>query len=280
MIVLPISIAGLWCASWIVGAAAYTARKQGAALVHAYGQLLPAFAATTCLGFFIANTSREPATRQLVLWVHHTSFFALFAFLGVAQFLQAEAWWKRRFGCPDVAVASSYRRLWLLTELLPGAIAATIFLTGLRLLWEAPGANSPSQVWLMLIIPAFGVFFFDGILGYTPIVRRWTRYWDAASTRPGSASPGNKPTFGEHVQLLMHFLSWPILFALGALHYHFANPVSDWIASAQQDLDFLPAGWPSIVVAMLLWSLGGAAVVAMRTWLKESSGAHPLANCD
>jgi hypothetical protein len=51
---------------------------------------------------------------------------------------------------------------------MPAPIALTIFLTGLRLIWDWPQANSPSSLWLFALILGFSLFFWDGILGYQP----------------------------------------------------------------------------------------------------------------
>jgi len=253
-----------WFVLWMVCGAAYTARKDGEASVRAIGQLLPAFAASTCLISFIAYPVRDPTSRGIVLWLHHAGFIGLFCFLSAVQYLQIEAWWKRRLGRSARSVAESYRRLWLLTEILPGTAAIIILLTGLRLLWEMPEAVSPAELWLMIIICVFGFFFFDGLLGFTPIVRRWQTCWQAISTGRLTATDRTPPMTLESLQLFAHFASWPCLFALGITRYNPPNPVSNQVSLIEGGLRFLPPGWPAVIVAVGMWAAAGAVVLAIR----------------
>lgn len=78
------------------------------------------------------------------------AFSLLFLFLALSQYMEAEAWWAIRRASSISATASAYRRLWILTELIPAPVAVAIFLTGLRLLWESPARNSSSMnLWLV-----------------------------------------------------------------------------------------------------------------------------------
>jgi hypothetical protein len=113
---------------------------------------------------------------HVVLWLHRTAFFSLFAFLSIAQFLRFQAWWQIRQECPSQCLAATVQRLWALTEIAPAPIALIIFLTGLRLIWDKPAKNAPSELRLSALIASFSVFFFDGIVGYQPAVRKMVRY--------------------------------------------------------------------------------------------------------
>jgi hypothetical protein len=161
-------------------------------------------------------------------------------------------------------VAATYHRLWLLTELLPGAIAVTIFLTGLRLLWEAPQANLLPQVWLLIILMVFGFFFFDGLLGFTPIVRRRKAHSDATMNESLPASRIASYSVWDSVQLFIHFVSWPFLLFLGVFRYDAPNLVSNWLGLLESSLQFLPEGWPAVLIAVAIWALAGAVVLCVR----------------
>lgn len=259
-----ILIAGGWLAIWLGVAAGRTAKLDGDRLVRALGALLPAFAATTCLGAFVLHPHRAAATRLVTLWAHHASFIALFAFLLAAQFLQIEAWWKRRLARPVASISNTYDRLWVLTELCPGAIAATILLTGLRLIWESPNVDYPAQAWLAMIMILFGFFSFDGVAGFTPIVRTWRTRWRTAAEAGQAPRSDRWGEVGDCVQLFVHFASWPAVFLLGLKRYDPPNWVSAWLAGLGHDLAFLPTGWGPVVIALSMWASTGAAVVGAR----------------
>jgi len=253
-----------WIVLWILFGAAHTSNKDGDALVRAIGTLLPGFAATTCLFYFAVFSERGATPRAIALWVHHASFFALLAFLMAAQFLQVEGWWKIRCARSISSIAATYRRMWLITALLPGPIAITIFMTGLYLIWEEPQENSPTHVWLMLVIFLFGFFFFDGLLGFAPIVRRWRNHWEEAAINRSQATGARQPSLWESSQIFIHLASWPSLFWLGLSRYDIANPISNWGELAKQRLRFLPLGVPDIILALAIWLFAGAIVIFVR----------------
>jgi uncharacterized membrane protein len=260
---VQIVIGCIWLAAWLTLGSRLTAAKERDVYVRTVGSLLPAFSATSCAVFFSLNPIRGPANHALVLWLHHASVIALFAFLMAAQFLQLEAWWKQRRERSAASVASSYHRLWLLTELAPGAIAITILLSGLRLLWDSPDTTLISQPWLVIIIASTGVFFFDGLLGFTPIVRRRRVTWNAKSRNESTA--GMQPTSAwEDTQIFAHSFAWPFLFFLGLYRFNAPNSASDFLMSVQHHLLFLPEGWRAVVLAAFIWALPGVVVVVLR----------------
>jgi len=260
----------VWLACWIVLGAKALATKAGDKRIAPVQILLRAFTVSTWLGIFALAFQPHSIGLAMALWCHHAAILALFCFLIVGQFFQAEAWWgiqKRRFG----AVAASYQRFWVLTELFPAPIALTILLTGLRLVWEGAAANppvqekSPATFWLLAIIVGFGVFFWDGILGYTPIVRKWKTQWEHVHTGslPLDAAP-LRPELSDTLQLLVHFLSWPAVFLCGVYRWDISNPATDFVSNAIHKLAFLPVGWPEVVVAAAIWLLTGGIVAAIR----------------
>src|SRR5262249_21996837 len=124
-------IAGIfaWLLAWMFICARSAGAKSGDAYIKALGAILPGFViASSICGFAIVH-DREAAFRSVVLWVHHAAIAALFVFLAASQYLQIEA---LRRSMRGKSVAESYRRLWILTEILPGPIALAILITGLR----------------------------------------------------------------------------------------------------------------------------------------------------
>lgn len=229
------------------------------------GSALLAIATLSLLLVFAAIPDRG-RIRPLVLRVHETAFSGLFAFLVASELLQARAWLQIRRGKTAASVASSMRKMWTLSEIAPAPIAIAIFLTGLRLIWESPATNSPSQLWLLLLILSFGVFFFDGILGYQPIVRGMYLYWRDAAQRElpvGQAAREWRAASGC-VQLLLHCLSWPLVFAVGILRWTTPNPISLVVGRGEHALLFLPPGWPQAATAVMLWAVAGCAVLLAR----------------
>jgi hypothetical protein len=135
----------MWPAGWLVLGSRYTARKQGDELVEAYGGVLMAFAIATSL-IACVSAGRHSVVSVLALWIHHVATWSLFAFLLAGEAFQWEAWWRIRDKATVTEVAATYRRLWILTTIVPAPIAITIFLTGLRLIWQSPERNSPGDI--------------------------------------------------------------------------------------------------------------------------------------
>lgn len=255
-----IGVIFVWLLVWMLICVYSTAMKSGDAYVRALGTILPGFVIASSICSFVIVHDHVETFRSIVLWMHHAAIAALFAFLVTSEYFQVEALKRSVQGKP---VDDSYRRLWVLTETLPGPIALTILLTGLRLIWEDPQTYSPEHSWLLILIAGFSLFFWDGLLGFMPIVRRiWSRT-KAAAHRAGGTSK-LVLSGSDSVQLLLHFVSLPPLIAVGIARPHFANPVSNWISSLEGGLSFLPTGWPQATAAILIWLAIGVAVFAAR----------------
>jgi hypothetical protein len=259
----------LWVGIWLCLASKYTATKEGDALVQAFSRLLPAFVVITCLIAFAAIPARTSVVSAMVLWLHHMSFWLLFVFLIAGQYFQVEAWWKIRSRMSRQSVGATYRRFWILTEIVPAPVALMIFLTGLRLIWQASGniaspngGNSLSAFWLQTLIIGFSLFFWDGIFGYTPIVRALRKSWDTESG--ATESRQQAPPFIESIQLLIHLLSWPLVFLVGVFRWDFPTVLTSPIEAAEHRLGFLPTGWPEVTMAIVLWLLIGLLVSLTR----------------
>jgi hypothetical protein len=260
----------LWLAAWIGIASRYTATKRDDALVTAMAALMKAFVAASCLVLFSA-LPRGTAAWTLVLWMHHAAFSMLLFFLIAAQFLQAEAGWRIHTGSPAGDVATTFRRLWILTELAPAPIAMAILATGLRLIWEAPAANRPSQPWLFALLVAFSFFFWDGILGYQPIVRELRRHWVAADRRgiaTAAAFKGSK--MGRRTaQLSAHLVSFPFVFLLGLFKPDFHNPLAGAVARIEHLMSGAAPGWPEVLAACSVWLTVGLVLLCVRQLLRR-----------
>ena len=259
----------LWVGVWLCVASKYTAKKEGDGLVKAFSRLLPAFVVITCLIAFAVIPARRSVLSVMVLWLHHMSFWLLFVFLLAGQYFQVEAWWKIRTRMSRQSVGATYRRFWILTEIVPAPVALMIFLTGLRLIWQASGniaspngGNSLSAFWLQALIIGFSLFFWDGIFGYTPIVRGLRKSWETESG-PAESRP-EAPPFIESIQLLIHLLSWPLVFLVGVFRWDFPTVLTTPIEGAEHGLSFLPTGWPEITIAIVMWLSIGLLVSAVR----------------
>jgi hypothetical protein len=256
-----------WLTVWVWIIAACAAAKEDDALVATSGWLLPAFCVTTCLAAFLAVPLRQPVFHRITLWAHDASMFLLLLFLISAEYFQAEAWWRIRRRCTTRSVAACFRRFWVLTEIMPAPIALTIFLTGLRLIWDSPQANSPSSLWLSGLVLGFSLFFWDGIFGYQPVVRRVWGNWNRA-VEAGFPTADAVPTphyVTDSLQLLVHSLSWPLVFLLGLFRWNTVTPLTQPISQVTERLRFLPFGWPEVTAAALLWLVTGTAVSLLRT---------------
>ncbi len=172
----------LWLTGWLVLASRDAAVTRGDDRVARLSVLLKAFTVTTCLAV-LGVPRRGIDMRLLTLWLHHAAIGMLFVFLLAAQYQQAEAWWRIRRGMSAGAVAASYRRLWLLTELVPAPVAMVILFTGLRLIWETPRLHPLAEPWLFALVVGFSLFFWDGIITYLPVTRTLRHHWAEADRR-------------------------------------------------------------------------------------------------
>jgi hypothetical protein len=264
----------LWLVAWMwLGARACAVSESAERRVGVLRKVGPAFVLTT-IGLTTAILpSQHPAAYLLALWAHHVAFALLFLFLAAAQFLQAEAWWGIRAGRPTEWVARSYRRLWVMTEVVPAPVALTVLASGLRLIWEAPTRSAPASVWLMLMVAAFSAFFWDGIFWYQPAVRDLHAYWarETARSTPVAQAARGARSVGRSVQFLAHFLSLPVIFWLGVTRWDPANPVGSYLLRVEARLTFLPEGLPQVLWALVLWVTMGPLVLGVRAF------AHRLA---
>jgi hypothetical protein len=253
-----------WILVWIFVLGRAAAVRDDDALVKLFAKALPAFSAASFLLFYAAVPRRGPVF-GIVVWMHHAAFIALFAFLSVAQCLITQAWWQVRLALETNSIAATYRRVWILTELVPAPIAIAVFLTGMRLIWESP-ADSPASTWLLILICSFSLFFFDGLLGYSTIIRKTHHHWQSCARDkiPAPQAAHASLSTADYLQLTVHFISWPLLLAVGIRRWNWPNPISDRLVEVEHRLSRLPEGWSRVVVALILWLIPGALVVLVR----------------
>jgi len=260
-------LAGMaWLIVWVWIIVTCVAAREGDALVAIFRSLLPAGCTATCLASFLTVPERQPTFHRITLWAHHASVFLLFLFLITAEYFQAEAGWRIWHRCSTQSVAASFRRLWLLTELTPAPIAVAVLLTGLRLIWDSPQVNSPSSLWLFVMVVGYSLFFWDGILGYRPIVRRMWRDWkQSADAGIPVARPACTRRYAtDTLQLALHFFSWPLISVFGLFRWNALTLPTQAIAHLIGRLRVLPPGWPEVTTAALLWLLAGVLVASVR----------------
>jgi hypothetical protein len=253
-----------WILIWILVLGRAAAVRDEDALVKLFAKAVPAFSAASLLLFYAA-APRRGQVFGIVLWMHHAAFIALFAFLSVAQCLITQAWWQIRLASETNSIAATYRRVWILTELVPAPIAIAVFLTGMRLIWESP-ADSPASTWLLILICSFSLFFFDGLLGYSTIIRKTHYHWQSCARDKIPAPQAAQASLSrpDYLRLFAHFISWPLLLAVGIRRWNWPNPISDRLVQVEHRLSRLPDGWSRLVVALILWLIPGAFVVLVR----------------
>ncbi len=250
---LSFLIASIWIGAWFCLAAVIARSPRGCKAVPVLRAILPPFTVIICFAIFVLKPSTDAFVNRTVLLTHHVAIFSLFLFLLTAEYLRLEARWRRRARTIPRSVAASYRRLWIFSETVPAPIALTILLSGLRLIWLSPDVNSPAHLWLSMLIVGFSVFFWDGIVGYLPIVRRL-----AAN---GDQTP---PRLAETLQLSLHCASWPFLFLLGLHHWKPQTAVIPFVGFATARLRVLGRGWPEVLMALLLWLFVGLLICVVR----------------
>lgn len=259
-----------WLGVWMLLGTRVTAFAAEPTTLGRMRSVAIAFVVSTCIVLF-ATRSRAADFYLLTLWVHHAAVGALFVFLVAAQFFQAEALWKIHAKLPAMEVAASYRRLNAITAVVPAPAALLIFLSGLRLIFELPVQNSPSSVWLCLLIVSFGFFFWDGLLFFAPTVEQIYEHWcDAGRTDGQGNGLPLRPTRGESAQLLFHFVSFPLVFLLGVFRWSPLGSLTAAIRKIEHVLSFLPFGWPQVVTAILLWASMGLLVGGLTLLRRRS----------
>jgi hypothetical protein len=122
----------------------------------------------------------------------------------------------------------------------------------------------------MGLIVSFSVLFFDGLLGYKPVVCKMRAYWDLASEKeiPVAIAAREWHATFEQLQLFGHFLSWPFVFMLGVYRWNPPNPFSPQVARLEHLWAFLPQGWVGVMTALVLWGLAGVLIAFARALIR------------
>lgn len=248
-----------WCGGWI----AIGVRREAARDARTLGQWCLGFTASSCLLVFIVLPLLGASIGQSPRWIHHAAFFALGGFLFAAELLRASMRHELRRGRVAAGRLATRRLAWLV-ELLPGPAAIAILLSGLRLIYEgAPGVSLRSP-WLFYVVTAFGFFFADGLMFYQPTIRR-------LQTRP--TVPLSR---WSDVQLTVHALSFPVVYAVAARRPSLPHPFESVCGRLEKAFSFLPHGGPEVGTAVIV--LG--ATVGFTAIARRHPGTTPARNHD
>ncbi len=158
--------------------------------------------------------------------VHYTGIVLLFVFLVFGTFCQFETWSKLRRSAPLNSIAQTYRRWWVATKLMPAPAAICILVGGLGLVAATPSRGILEFGWLFWLIVGFSFFFVDGLTFYLPeICVRYATVQHAFQARmPVDLYNMRFRTRRSESMLLIHAISFPFVFALGA-----AKPDGLWV---------------------------------------------------
>lgn len=269
-----ILIGTVWCVAWLAIASRRCSRHKDdtAAAVKELGSLLPAFVGASGLIAFLVIPAFARVPLSVTLWAHHAGFISLGAFLLAGQALQLEGWIKLRANQPVKSLRATYTRLWWLTELLPAPIAIGILLSGVGGIAQNAALN-PNAVsyslrsgWLFFMVLGFGIFFWDGILGYRPAVRQMRAYWNAIEDddAPSAAYGAAFANSTRDALLLVHLMSFPIVLLFGVVRLPQAHWLAPAIEGAERWLEFLPAGMPQAAIALATWGCAGIVIYLAR----------------
>lgn len=270
--------------AWFTGGMALIARRcEPHSEETLPGQLnndLPIFAGVSGLVFLVVVPFLLGRHYLVTAWIHHAAIFGLFAFLLTAQTLQVEGFLKLRRGAMPISIFATYNRLWWLTEIAPAPIAITILTSGLGLICQ-DAISDPARAaldnyslrsgWLLALVASFGFFFWDGILGFSVSVREMRKFWYAAqrSDTPTSDLSLKFRDRWRDTQLLLHFVSFPFVFLLGALREPTHNFLAKYVVWGEDKLSFLPHGLPQAAVALAVWLSMGAVIATIRLSAKS-----------
>jgi hypothetical protein len=121
------------------------------------------------------------------------------------------------------------------------------------------------------MVVGFSVFFWDGIFGYQPIVRQMWAVWRHAASAGIPVDAVSTARRGmDSWQLLLHFLSWPLIFLLGLFRWNPAMALTQTVSQITDRLRVLPRGWPETITASLVWVVAGMAVLLVRLALRPA----------
>ena len=247
-----------WCGAWIAAAVRAEANRAPEVL----GQWTAAFSVCSCLGVFVLLPGLGGEIGPLARWIHHAAFTGLGVFLGAAELVRFTARHQARLGAREKMRACLRQWRWL-TEVLPGAAATALLLSGLRLIFENPLRCSAREGWLFWLIVAFGFFFADGLCFYRAAAHDIAAAADAMrADAPGRlAVPGTR---AQHLQLTEHALGFPLVFALACGRWPLPHPARPVLARIEDFFAPLPPGWPQVLAAATVIGLVGGATWALR----------------
>lgn len=225
--------------------------------VKALGTFVAAYTAITCLAFmFLLGKQRpEHPPRSAVLAIHFFGISLLTVFLLISAYLQFKAIAEMRKNSGSIEIIdATYRRLLLVTELMPAPAALCILIAGARLAYENSANGDLNQPWLCWLAAGFGVMFFDGLVFYLPEMRRLVAELNQFAGNPITVQYFRQTIRrkGGEVVRIVHSLSLPFFVAWAC-----AKPMNVWIPhSAIGCLYGLLSPLPfffALAVATVLW---------------------------
>lgn len=216
----------------------------------------------------------QPVGTPLV--THRCALVALAGFLLCAQHLQVRAVVACIRGEDAGRCLIAYQRLRRLTEVAPAPIALVLLASGLRLV--AQFGHSLREGWLLVLVSAFGFLFFDGILGFTPLVRDLHRC-AVRSVELGDDQDLRRKALGApaNATFLVHFASLPFLVLVGWFRPMIPNPIAVLLVALEDRVATftrVPRLGPQATVLAVL-GIVGVSNLAVR-WLAGRSARPRL----
>lgn len=171
-------------------------------------------ACSVCVALFILF-GPLPEIRQTLIAVHYVGLSTLFLFLILGEFCHLRILFLVHAKDARWPLIGKLTHLWrVITETMPGPAALTILSSGLRLLHD--GQHSLRLTWLLVLVVGFGLFFADGLLGYTPTI---VKLHALGMRIDDGAARGDLRSFirswSLNLMLLLHFTSFPFLYMVG-----------------------------------------------------------------
>jgi hypothetical protein len=233
------------------------------------GNLLPPLTIGVILLWVVLPVTRFgpiDASRGL-LWVHRVAVGGLGSFVLLGQYFQIEARMKAQRGHGALSLERTYRRLHLVTALMPAPAALLILGSGLTLMYH--GKHSLSAGWLFYLVSFFAFFFIDGLTHYLPYTKTLLRL-----ARDAIPAPERMPALSavmhhraSHLLMLFHYLSFPGVVSLGYYKPDVPHPLGETILALEQHVSLssigilreygqliLAGGWIAVIlVTVVLW---------------------------
>lgn len=164
---------------------------------------------------------------------HRCALVVLGTFLLAALYLQIRTVVAFHRSESVTRLARDYERLWQITEVAPAPTALVLLASGVRMTTDH--GHSLREGWLLVLTVAFGILFFDGILGFTPLVRDLhRRARDTVEMREVGRLRERSLSIAANATLLLHFSSFPFLVLMGWFRPAIPNPFAGLVGGVEQ----------------------------------------------